>query len=275
MLFLLVIARMVGMVRDEERAGALRSAGVELVGATNMQQIHDAASTAVQGDGRRDADADRGVHPGREPRVGAGDAPAGGGAPTSPGWTCSRHARRVSAEQAPESIGGERTSTRRAGDFELTCRGTRVGSLLVSSPVALAHDAGRRWTRCQPGRAGRRRRPQRRGVAPAGGRGAVRVAGRQLDRPDLRARPRRRRGLPEPLDRAGAGLRPVGRRGTPFDRLLRKADRPRLAAAGHAARTAATGTRWSASCSTPRGSGTRSSCSTPTCWRTRTSAASC
>src|SRR5262249_35572528 len=46
-LFLLVIARMVGMVRDEERAGALRSAGVELVGAIDMRQIHEAASTAV------------------------------------------------------------------------------------------------------------------------------------------------------------------------------------------------------------------------------------
>ena len=48
LLYLLVIARMAGLVRGEERAAQLRSAGVELVGAASLQRIRDAAIAAVR-----------------------------------------------------------------------------------------------------------------------------------------------------------------------------------------------------------------------------------
>ena len=105
-LFLLVIARMVGMVRDEERAGALRSAGVELVGATDLQQIHEAASTAVT-------------------RV------AGTGTIAS--------LVVLDANGGSTVVGGEAFQPDEAvRDLPLVCRGTRVGSLLVSAPARLS-----------------------------------------------------------------------------------------------------------------------------------------
>jgi diguanylate cyclase (GGDEF)-like protein/PAS domain S-box-containing protein len=47
-LFLLVVARMVGLVREEERAATLRSAGLELVGAASREHIHAAATKAAR-----------------------------------------------------------------------------------------------------------------------------------------------------------------------------------------------------------------------------------
>jgi diguanylate cyclase (GGDEF)-like protein/PAS domain S-box-containing protein len=46
-LFLLVLMRMLGLVRQEERSSVLRSAGVELVGAASRDQIQQAATAAV------------------------------------------------------------------------------------------------------------------------------------------------------------------------------------------------------------------------------------
>ena len=51
LLFLLVVARMVGLVRQEERAtsreAALRAAGVDLVAAAGREQVNEAAISAV------------------------------------------------------------------------------------------------------------------------------------------------------------------------------------------------------------------------------------
>src|SRR5205085_3335547 len=59
-LFLLVVTRMAGLVRQEERAvsreRALRGAGAELVAAAGREQVHEAAISAVGallGDGTR------------------------------------------------------------------------------------------------------------------------------------------------------------------------------------------------------------------------------
>ncbi len=143
-LFLLVIARMLGMIRDEERAGALRSAGVELVGATSLDGIHDAASTAVE----------RLTGAATQTRItvftaagclaiGTDETPAEGGAPIV-AWLDALDGTpaELPVAQVPESI--RRDLDVHSGElviFELTCRGDRVGSLIVSSPVALAHDA--------------------------------------------------------------------------------------------------------------------------------------
>ena len=50
-LFLLVVARMAGLVRQEERAAArelaLRRAGVDLVAAAGREQVNEAAISAI------------------------------------------------------------------------------------------------------------------------------------------------------------------------------------------------------------------------------------
>jgi diguanylate cyclase (GGDEF)-like protein/PAS domain S-box-containing protein len=48
LLYLLVVFRLAGLVRQEERSAALRSAGIELVGAVSREQIQLAASKAIR-----------------------------------------------------------------------------------------------------------------------------------------------------------------------------------------------------------------------------------
>ena len=90
----------------------------------------------------------------------------------------------------------------------LRVRGVSIGALVVSSSVALdARGAGGARRAGQPGRAGRRRRPHAEDVAPPLERGPLRLAGRQLDRPDLRARRARRRCSTRAPRSTGAGSR--------------------------------------------------------------------
>ena len=106
-----------------------------------------------------------------------------------------------------------------------------------------------------------------RGPAPAEERGALPLARRPLERPDHRARRRRRRHLPEPVDRAPARLRRRGRRGQRFDRLLAESGplAPRSRSSTEAAPPTRSHTRSSARSSTRTVAGCSSRCSTPSC----------
>jgi diguanylate cyclase (GGDEF)-like protein/PAS domain S-box-containing protein len=131
-LFLLVLGRMVGLVRDEERSSALRSAGLELVGAASLDQIHEAATKAVRvliGKGAEvrlvttGGDA-RSVLTGRSAKSGS----------SVPGSATLDWLRSDSTSQPPESVAEELelTASHSLRCLPLSARSRELGTLIVS-----------------------------------------------------------------------------------------------------------------------------------------------
>jgi diguanylate cyclase (GGDEF)-like protein/PAS domain S-box-containing protein len=144
-LFLLVLGRMVGMVRQEERSTVLRSAGVELVGAASREQIHQAATAAVVALTRVQAETrlvliseQRAIIIGTAtgPRSCSGQSTA---------WFGAHLARstRLTGEDLPNRVlvdFGLEDCTH-VYSTPLCVRGNRIGALVVSTSTQLAGDA--------------------------------------------------------------------------------------------------------------------------------------
>ena len=241
LLFLLVIARVVGLVRQHERAvsreRALRSAGAALVSASTSEEIHAAAlATAVSlvdeaGQGApvpRDPDRCRALH-----RRRAADRRLRGGR--------ARVGRRLELRRAvgprlasPARRAGrcgvrDRVPDRRRQSPSRADRGRVVGAVVAADLAGAAVARRQRVARTRQRRADR-------GHAPARERSALRLARAQRERPHHGRRQRRDHRLPEPVDRAHPRLPP--RRGA-RNLVPGAADRRRSRPAGPAARHAA------------------------------------
>ena len=218
-LFGLVVVRMAGLVRQQdrslERERALSGAGAELVAATTRGEIDRVAvarppALAASRRVRRAVPTRR--RPERcasTPSVPTGISPPGHRSLPG-GWTAPQHAAsRPCAWRRPRrsppgcrrrirrvQLVGARAAPRRRRGRAGRGRGQRLQGR--ARGVAGARD---------PGRTRPRQRGAERGGAPAAGRGALRVARAPRERPHHRARARHDRQLPEPVDRARPGLR--------------------------------------------------------------------
>ena len=220
-LFGLVVTRMAGLVRQQERSVAreriLSAAGADLVAATSREDICHAALAAaceLAGDGaaaRLCLAEDGGFV--------AADAELAAAWPIEAGDR-RRAARRRWTDRCP------RARARGAPAAAGVALRPRAGALGARRDARAARDRGRAADPAdaaeQPGRAGdrglarARERGADRGGAPAHERGALRLAGPALQRPHHRARRGRVGRLPEPLDRARPRLHPRGGRGHPL-----------------------------------------------------------
>ena len=175
-LFLLVVARMAGMVRQEERSvqreRALREAGLALVAAAGRDEIGTATLQAAQ----------QLTGPAYEARLFS------------------------SSDDAARAIAGE-PGTRYSEELPLTVRGEPRGELVVDGPVPLtaSQRSALRVARHQRVAGAGERRADR-GPAPARVGGPLQLAGRALERPDHGRLGRRHGAVPEPVDRARARL---------------------------------------------------------------------
>ena len=214
-LFLLVVIRMAGLVRQEERIVSrertLRVAGAELVGAAGYEQIYEAAIAGV----RRLLGEISCVHLALLRDAGPVVAASSQGCDwplTEPtfGWLQANAGRvRIPYFELPREV---RTELRFEGGHTvlltpLSIR-SEVRGLLVANSNSGFRGGGRLvrgpWP---PGLAGSRGRVARGRPPPPPERGALPLARRALERPDHGARRARRRHLPEPLGRARARLR--------------------------------------------------------------------
>ena len=212
-LFGLVVVRMAGLVRQQERSLArermLSSAGAALVGAASRAEILDVAVGSAQSLAGEPATA-------LLCSVGDDDrlellAAAGDGAPSI----------------APRALPGPDVGT----VVDITPRRGGPKQLIVVAPARPAPIGRGRAARARhPGGAGARQHRADRGDAPAAQRGALRLARPALERSHHGARPRRRDRLPEPVDRARARLHARAGRG-PALRGAGRARRPRPARA--------------------------------------------
>ena len=195
-LFLLVVARMAGLVRQEERSStrerALRPAGVALVARPPAGEIDAAAlETARELAARR---LDAGCACSTATRARRRSTSADGTADRAVGARPPRSARRAATAAMPVRGAGLRAEPTRQRDCSVLAAARARGA---------ARRADRRRRLRDPAQPDRRRCerwPRRsslaiesaalsRGPAPAPERGALQLAGRPLQRPDHRARP--------------------------------------------------------------------------------------
>ena len=223
-LFLLVVARMAGLVRQEERVvareRALRHAGLALVGATGLDKIYAATMEAVQSlvgrpvavwvaDVQEDGCRVVAASAGTRPETGVLDVLAAA-------WIARRAASGCAplAEAPPEL----RTALGIAEDAVYEDDRLVLSAALRSRRGAGVCHRGGREVRRRPaharsrgaGLAGRAcgvERAPLRGPAPPPERGPIPFARRPLERPHHGARRRRRDRLPQPVRRAAARLR--------------------------------------------------------------------
>ena len=144
LLFLLVVSRMAGLVRQEERTAgrelALRRAGVDLVGAAGREQVHEAAVSAVRGLAGPSVRARLLVH-------GADGLALAASSDGAPDWRASRDAHRwlrsAAATIEQRSVGDVPADVRgglRLGErgvvllLPLSVRDETRGLLVVSTP---------------------------------------------------------------------------------------------------------------------------------------------
>ena len=218
-LFGLVVARMAGLVRQQERSlereRLLSRAGAELVAATDREEIDRVAVTAASA--LTAAGAAVALY--RRDETGSLHSAA-----RSEGWAAPSVAQerlagvlaaaaeegasaRLSAEEARAA--GLPATTTRAFAIALPSRRAEPSTLLVASHVEL----NQRGARCparsrQPDRTRARQRDAQRRGAPPPGRGAIRVARPPRQRPHHRVADRHHGHLSEPVDRTHPRLRP-------------------------------------------------------------------
>ena len=213
-LFLLVVGRMAGLVRQEERAAsrelALRNAGGQLVAAAGQEQIHDAAISAVH----RLLGAEAGVRLALVSATGPMVVAGTDGGEDRPlldstwEWLDATESwLPIPLTEVPPAVCGELQLP--PGDFLLAAaavdagRGPRPPRDLL--PWCCLTRAARLTRGARHADLARPRgRLTDRGSAPSAERGAVPLARGAFERPHHRARRRRDRHLSEPIDRARA-----------------------------------------------------------------------
>ena len=212
-LFGLVVLRMAGLVRQQERSlereRTLSSAGAALVGATGRDEIQAVAVDSARGL----------AGPGSIALVLTGDARRA--------FLVEEEGTVVRLDATRRARVGLPAGAERALPLAMTPRRGEPALLVVCGATLVRPvRAGRAARAGHPDRAGARQRGAERGGPPPAQRGALRLARPALHRPHHRARARRPRRLPEPLDRARARLRAGEHRGRAVHRP-RRAGRPR------------------------------------------------
>ena len=263
-LFLLVVARMAGLVRKEERRTAhehaLRRAGVRLA-ATEGDGVYESVVAAT-----REVLPDKEVQirllvcNGDEPTLVASNEPLPAASALdadASGWLHSTlmHASPLPAAAVPvsaqEVLG---LGTARYVHFSrLTTRSETSGALVIATERPLPGDElellDSLATHVSLSLESAALSAE---ATPTEERGALPLARGKRNRPDHRPRRRRRRHLPEPVDRARAGLLSGGDRGAPLRQPPRRGGSPALRPdLRRATRRAPRRLRWSARCATP------------------------
>ena len=144
-LFLLVLSRMVGMVRREERSTVLRSAGVELVGAASREQIHQAATAAVAALTRVQAETRLVLTSERDAMIIGAASGASSCSGQASAWLDAHLGKQMEFGVAalPHPMLAEFGLEHSTHVFStpLSVRGNSIGALIVGTPAQLARDA--------------------------------------------------------------------------------------------------------------------------------------
>jgi diguanylate cyclase (GGDEF)-like protein/PAS domain S-box-containing protein len=144
-LFLLVLSRMVGMVKREERSTVLRSAGVELVGAASREQIHQAVTAAVAALTRVEAETRLVLTSEQDAMIVGVDSEASPCSREATAWLGAHLGQQVEFAMAalPHPMLAEFGLEHSTHVFSasLCVRGITIGALIVGTPAQLPREA--------------------------------------------------------------------------------------------------------------------------------------